>query len=202
MAEACPTNTSTGTRLPSKALWPPGGCQGSRRLLICVVMFVVTDLCSLRNSYCEEGGEEVNRRPKVNELWHAELKEDFEAPCCWCCINVTMLHQHIRVYILLPVRGGAVSYPAVESSYGSLKIELGMSRSTSLAKLVLKLVELGMIWSTSWVRAPPRPKRMRVTLIWESTLVGRYLACQPIAVGVWVCVWMGEWEASIVQCFG
>ena len=31
---------------------------------------------------------------------------------------------------------------------------------------------------------------------------GWYLAWQPIAVGVWVCVWMGEWEASIVQRFG
>ena len=28
---------------------------------------------------------------------------------------------------------------------------------------------------------------------------GWYLAWQPIAVGVWMCVWMGEWEASIVQ---
>ena len=30
---------------------------------------------------------------------------------------------------------------------------------------------------------------------------GWYLAWQPIAVGVWMCVWTGEWEASIVQRF-
>ena len=29
-----------------------------------------------------------------------------------------------------------------------------------------------------------------------------YFAWQPIAVGVWMCVWMGEWEAEIVQRFG
>ena len=31
---------------------------------------------------------------------------------------------------------------------------------------------------------------------------GWYLAWQPIAVGVWMCVWMGEWEAKIVKRFG
>ena len=29
-----------------------------------------------------------------------------------------------------------------------------------------------------------------------------YLAWQPITVGVWMCMWMGEWEASIVQHVG
>ena len=28
------------------------------------------------------------------------------------------------------------------------------------------------------------------------------VAWQPIAVGVWMCVWMGEWEAKIVKRFG
>ena len=30
---------------------------------------------------------------------------------------------------------------------------------------------------------------------------GWYLAWQPIAVGVWMCLWMGEWEAKIVKRF-
>ena len=36
----------------------------------------------------------------------------------------------------------------------------------------------------------------------RSWRAGWYLARQPIAVGVWMCVWMGEWVAYIVQRFG
>ena len=38
----------------------------------------------------------------------------------------------------------------------------------------------------------PWARRLTHNCSWRA---GWYLAWQPIAVGVWMCVWMGEWEA-------
>ena len=53
--------------------------------------------------------------------------------------------------------------------------------------------------STLGVSKCPWARHLTPNCSWRA---GWYLAWQPIAVGVWMCVWMGEWEAKIVKRFG
>ena len=53
--------------------------------------------------------------------------------------------------------------------------------------------------STLGVSKCPWARHLTPNRSWRA---GWYLAWQPIAVGVWMCVWTGEWEAKIVKRFG
>ena len=78
-----------------------------------------------------------------------------------------------------------------QGRYGS-----GMGRYGSGGRAVVWQSEGCRFDPTLGVSKCPWARHLTPNCFWRA---GWYLAWPPIAVDVWMCVWTGEWEASIVQ---
>ena len=132
----------------------------------------------------------------------------------WTCPKSTCRQRHSTVtYIdtltvctrnrILPSLGLLNMYWGKEyndtGDCGSQRVSLSVGRCGSGGRAVVWQSEGCRFDPTLGVSKCPWARHLTPNCSWRA---GWYLAWQPIAVGVWMCVWKGEWEAKIVKRFG